>query len=117
MHVYIVATSIVFGLATVCLLTVLAMLCDAQFRTWRCSFPAVACVTLLGFAVSMVKNYDSIAVKRADEFFSTRSSAYSCELPDGYACKLKLVNWQKDSVYWHKTVDEILRRYKNEQEN
>ena len=78
MHVYIVATSIVFGLAIVCLITVLAMLSDAQFRTWKLSIPAVACATLLGIAVSMVKNYDSVAVKRADEFFSTRSSAYSC---------------------------------------
>lgn len=117
MHSYIVATSIVFGLAMVCLITVLALLSDAQFRTWKLSIPAVACASLLGIAVSMVNNYDSIAVKRADVFFSTRSSAYSCELPDGYACKLKLVNWQKDSVYWQKTVDYVLRRNQNGQEN
>lgn len=66
--------------------------------------------TLLFGSVGFVllAHHDSTVVRRADNFFKTRDGAYSCELPDGYACKLRLKEWKEDSVYWTEKVKNVL---------
>ena len=56
----------------------------------------------------LLAHHDSRVASRADNFFKTRNDAYSCELPDGYACKLKLKEWKEDSVYWTEKVKSVL---------
>jgi hypothetical protein len=56
----------------------------------------------------LLAHHDSRVVSRADNFFKTRDGAYSCELPDGYACKLKLKEWREDSIYWTEKVKGVL---------
>ena len=57
----------------------------------------------------LIYTYDERVTQNADEFFKMRSDAYSCELPDGYACKYRIKEWREDSVYWQTKVDKILK--------
>ena len=61
---------------------------------------------IVGFV--LLAHHDSKVARRADSFFKTRDGAYSCELPDGYACKLRLKEWREDSVYWAEKMKGIL---------
>ena len=68
--------------------------------------PALVCGGIITF---MLIHYDAKVMENADEFFKTRPAAYSCELPDGYACKYRIKQWREDSVYWQTKVDKILK--------
>ena len=59
-------------------------------------------------AAMITNEYPRIAAERADRFFATRHEAYSCELPDGYACKLRIKEWREDSVYWENKIKEVM---------
>ena len=61
-------------------------------------------------AALITSDYPRIAAERADRFFATRNEAYSCELPDGYACKLRIKEWREDSVYWENKIKEVMEK-------
>ena len=72
--------------------------------------PAIVALFLCFIGGMMHYHYNETVVKLADKFFKTRSDAYSCELPDGYACKYRIKEWREDSVYWQIKVDKILKK-------
>ncbi len=73
------------------------------------SIPAIVALVLCFVGLVMHHQYDERVMQNADEFFKTRSNAYSCELPDGYACKYRIKEWREDSIYWQTKVDKILK--------
>jgi hypothetical protein len=92
---------------TIILLIFSFLMMKSGDESWSfAAVPALVCGVIVAF---MIYTYDERVTQNADEFFKTRSNAYSCELPDGYACKYRIKEWREDSVYWQTKVDKILK--------
>lgn len=68
----------------------------------------VVAAVFVCFGYVLWTGHDEAVAKAADRFFMTRDRAYSCDLPDGYACNVRLKKWREDSVYWYGKVQDIL---------
>ena len=100
-----------FGSILIAILSVIGFLCIVIEEN---KFDVVA-IVMLFFAVTFIflscfvyDCYDENVAVKADEFFLTRKDAYNCD-KELYSCKLKIQNWQKDSVYWQNKIDDIIK--------
>ncbi len=103
---YYVLTGMILFIGAFLMIVAAMVIASPKYTHWE--IPGVLGIVFLGFGFGLFNSLDKITVREADKFFSTRKEAYSCELPDGYACKLKIKYWRSDSVYWDKRVKEIL---------
>lgn len=69
-------------------------------------FAATAGATILGI------NWDSILVRRADQFMLTRDATYACTDMGPSSCKKSILEWQKDSTWYANKVSYILKNIK-----
>lgn len=103
---YYVLTGMILFIGAFLVIVAAMVIASPKYTHWE--IPGVLGIVFLGFGFGLFNSLDKVTAREADNFFVTRKDAYSCELPDGYACKLKIKNWRSDSVYWDKKVKEIL---------
>ena len=94
------------GIATIVAAFSIMMIIDSYMYKAGISF--IVALLFATMAALITNEYPRIATERADKFFATRNDAYSCELPDGYACKLRIKEWREDSVYWENKIKEVM---------
>jgi hypothetical protein len=95
------------GIAIIALAWTVVMICNKESPA-AIGISFIVALLFGTMATLITEEYPRIAAERADRFFATSHEAYSCELPDGYACKLRIKEWREDSVYWENKIKEVM---------
>lgn len=103
--------AILMVVATICIAIIIIVPAEAVNERFAAVVFCILVAASVGAAILGI-NWDSILVRRADQFMLTRDAAYACTDMGPSSCKKSILEWQKDSAWYANKVSDILKNIK-----